>query len=209
MPKPKKNVKTDERLMRSATKLFASYGYDAVSVKQIADSANVNVGLISYHFGGKLSLYRRCIEQFGKERLEAVQRILVSPQTREELEIRLSMFIEEFIQYHLDTPDVCAIIHREMDMQRSELDDIFQGTFLKVFHTLVNFLKDGKKRKLIRAEIDPLIASTIFFSVISQATRMDPAHERHLKVSIKKKVYKNKLVSQATNILLTGVLIHS
>ena len=45
------------RILSSAGKLFASRGYNGVSMRELARAAKVNLGAISYHFGGKRKLY--------------------------------------------------------------------------------------------------------------------------------------------------------
>lgn len=45
------------RLLDAALRLFGTHGFDAVSIRQIAEAAEVNVAAISYYFGGKKSLY--------------------------------------------------------------------------------------------------------------------------------------------------------
>src|SRR4051812_49116377 len=91
---PKAPEETRERLILSARALFAQKGYEATTVKDLADHAAVNVSLVSYHFGGKEGLYRSVIENFGKERLAVAQKLLTAPASIEEFRIRLSMFME-------------------------------------------------------------------------------------------------------------------
>src|SRR5256885_1531113 len=93
---------TREKLVSSATRLFAQRGFDGVSVKELADVAGVNVSLVSYHFGGKENLYRACLEKFGMERLAVAQRVLQPPRSLDELRFRLQMFIEEMFACHLE-----------------------------------------------------------------------------------------------------------
>ncbi len=54
-----KNTRKDTRnlLMMTAGRLFAEHGYDKVSTRKIADTAQVNLGGIHYHFGSKEKLY--------------------------------------------------------------------------------------------------------------------------------------------------------
>ena len=61
---------TREHLLKAGRLLFARRGYDGTSVKEIADQANANVALVSYHFGGKEGLYKACFESFVEERLD-------------------------------------------------------------------------------------------------------------------------------------------
>jgi len=48
---------TAKKIMDAALKLFAKKGFAAVSVKEVAKNAGVNIALISYYFGGKENLY--------------------------------------------------------------------------------------------------------------------------------------------------------
>lgn len=51
------------RILEAATKLFALKGLAAVSVKELAEAAGVNIALISYYFGGKENLYAVVLER--------------------------------------------------------------------------------------------------------------------------------------------------
>ncbi len=58
MTREKKTRKdTRNNLMITAGRLFAEHGYDKVSTRKIADTAQVNLGGIHYHFGSKEKLY--------------------------------------------------------------------------------------------------------------------------------------------------------
>ena len=54
----KHNPETPAKIFAAASKLFAAYSYEAVSVKDIAEMGEVNSALISYYFGGKSRLYQ-------------------------------------------------------------------------------------------------------------------------------------------------------
>ncbi len=55
-------VATRDFIMDVATDLFGQYGYRGVTVRQLTLAAKVNLGAITYHFGGKEELYRRTVE---------------------------------------------------------------------------------------------------------------------------------------------------
>jgi TetR/AcrR family transcriptional regulator len=50
-------------ILAAAERLFAQKGYAAVSVKEIADSVNVNAAMIHYYFGSKHKLLEQVLEQ--------------------------------------------------------------------------------------------------------------------------------------------------
>lgn len=54
---------TQQRILKTACLLFAEYGYDGVSMRQIADRAKVKPGTLHYHYATKETLY---IEVFRK-----------------------------------------------------------------------------------------------------------------------------------------------
>jgi len=54
---------TRERLLDAAEQLFADRGFAAVSVRDIAAAADVNVAAVNYHFHGKESLYHEVLRQ--------------------------------------------------------------------------------------------------------------------------------------------------
>lgn len=61
MARPKAE-ETRKRILESAAKLFARQGLGRTSVREIAAAANVNVALVSHHFGGKDKLYDACVD---------------------------------------------------------------------------------------------------------------------------------------------------
>ena len=57
------NVATRGRLLDAAEALFAEKHHDSVTLKEIANEANANVGQIVYHFGQKESLIKEVIDR--------------------------------------------------------------------------------------------------------------------------------------------------
>jgi AcrR family transcriptional regulator len=49
---------TRERVLDAAERLFAEYGYDGVSIRQIAQEAGVTLGVVGFHGGLKLDLFK-------------------------------------------------------------------------------------------------------------------------------------------------------
>ena len=56
------SVKTREALINAAGELAAEVGFGSVSTRAIALLANVNVGSIHYHFGGKEKLFEAVVQ---------------------------------------------------------------------------------------------------------------------------------------------------
>jgi len=55
--RPADKRETTQRLLDTAERLFAEYGYDGVGMRMLADEAQVNLGAATYHYGSKEALY--------------------------------------------------------------------------------------------------------------------------------------------------------
>ena len=65
-----------DRILDAAEELFAEHGYDGVTLRRIAATADVDVALANYHFGKKLDLFQavfsRRAELLNEARREAL-----------------------------------------------------------------------------------------------------------------------------------------
>lgn len=64
-PKSLKQAQGEETratLIDTGARLFAQYGYNAVSIRTLAAEAGVNLATVSYHFGGKAGLYEAIVQ---------------------------------------------------------------------------------------------------------------------------------------------------
>jgi len=170
------NQDTPVRLIRAGIVLFSKHGFEGTSVKQIAEQAGVNVSLVSYHFNGKEGLYRACFEYFGREKLAGPVRILQPVASKEELRIRLNLFLEEFWSTNIEEVDVMCMIHREEETGFAVARDIFMDLFVKIFETMVHNLTK------------------------------DHINEQFFKVSLKQPEYRKKLASTLVTTILEGCL---
>ena len=69
-------IETLDRILIAAEQLFAEYGFDGTTLRQITRQAKVNLAAVNYHHGDKESLYleiiRRRIQPINKTRLVPV-----------------------------------------------------------------------------------------------------------------------------------------
>lgn len=54
-------ARTRERIMLAAERLFLEHGYDGTSLRRLTAAAQVNLGAVNYHFGGKDGLFQALI----------------------------------------------------------------------------------------------------------------------------------------------------
>ena len=61
------------RLIEIAGQIFADEGYEAATVRQITDMAQVNVAAVNYYFGDKFQLYRAVLQSITGRTLEQLK----------------------------------------------------------------------------------------------------------------------------------------
>ena len=84
-----KSDDTKAQIMRAAVQVFTRLGYDGAAVRDIANEAGVNLGLIRYHFGHKADLYRDTLayisEQYNEVCLHALHEAIEQHNTPEDI----------------------------------------------------------------------------------------------------------------------------
>lgn len=65
-----KDESSKARILEAATTLFAQKGFDGTSIREICKTANVNLCMISYYWGGKQELYQGIIENLLEKQIE-------------------------------------------------------------------------------------------------------------------------------------------
>lgn len=114
---------TRDRILGSAERLFAQYGFDGVSIRQIGAAACAQIALINYHFGTKDQLYRAVFERRIRpvsERRRAALAIAVAQQPRPSLKAVLEALAGPWVEMRgtEEGRDYTRLIAREINDPR-------------------------------------------------------------------------------------------
>lgn len=148
-------MSTRELLILKATGLFAQKGYDGTTVKDIADTAGVNISLVSYYFGGKEALFQECLKDFGNEQLLMADKILQPPRSQQEFDVRFEMFIDEGIRLYSEQSHLLTLVHNEFETKGPKAVETFKSTFLKIVNMVIDFFDAAQKQGFIRTDLSP------------------------------------------------------
>jgi AcrR family transcriptional regulator len=150
--RPAAAAKPDRRqnILLAAEKLFAKYGFHAVSIRDIADEAGVPLALVGYHFGNKQQLYHAIFEHWSgmiQERIEALEQVMATDQPVAD---RLTPLVEAFIAPVVRlraSPEgeyYALLMTRGLTLQSEEEDRIIREffdplaqAFIGAFHTVL------------------------------------------------------------------------
>lgn len=205
----KPHVDSRQALIEASRPIFADKGLEGATVKDIADAANVNVALISYHFGGKEGLYRAAIESVGRERLELAERMLKPTASAEEFRFRLKVFAEEFLNEHLRHPECMKIIHREFDGENNIALEVFRTVFSEMFSKVRLFLMAGVENKILREDLDADCVGNMIFGSLVNAIRMDFLRKQVIGASLYDPEYAARFIDQLIKGICDGAFRRS
>lgn len=193
-------------LIKVARQHFAQHGYQGASLKDIAHQAHVAGSLINYHFTDKDGLFRACTEVFAKSRMEAINRILGEPKSREDMRVRLQIFVEEMVHSIADDPYSFEIIDREMKAGNERILELFHDTLLQSFKNVVTFFEQAKANGLLKPDLDPFCTSILLFNSTCESARKDHLCQRFFGFSMTQPDWRKKFVEHVVNLFMNGVM---
>lgn len=157
--------KQDKRqvLMDTAERLFAERGFEAVSVRELAAEAGVNLAMVSYYFGSKEGLFEAIIESKIPRTRYALEHLVKSDLTPWE---KLSQTIDIYVDKMLSTRNFSRVIMREMSLQqRPEFVEKITNQIRLNMEIIRGFLREGMEKGHFRYVDEELTLATIFGTI--------------------------------------------
>ena len=142
-PAAKKKGEASRSILRAAEELFASKGFAAVSVRDIAQLADVNKALVFYYYENKANLLRKVLEQYYSSHAAALSPESPGASLREQVHALLTSYLD-FIE---DNRRYTQIVQHELLANGENLAMIRQGMnllFQRVETLLGEFGGEGK-----------------------------------------------------------------
>lgn len=195
----KSSEATRLRLLETGTREFGIHGFSAVSTRELAKAAEVNLAAIPYHFGGKEGLYSAIIEKIVTEARhnyattakEIQAQLKTSSLTMEEgkrLIRKLITSVANFLVGQGSDRYRASLIIRELMTPSQAFEVLYRG-FIKQIHTLTTQLiakliheDPESEESILRAHA--LLGQIVFFStgrkLINSRTNTENFTNEHL-----------------------------
>ncbi len=148
-----KNDEARRKLIQAAGQVFAEVGYDAATVRQITERAEVNVASINYYFGDKLNLYREVLSETFSERTRLLGERCSHGSPKE----RLHRFIEWMVAEEKDEkrPWLRILVVREIsDPSSSRAPELLVELIRPNHRTLASILNDLTRHVLTKTDLE-------------------------------------------------------
>lgn len=121
---PKQQVRlagdAKERILQAARLEFSRHGYSGASIRQVAASADVDAGLVGYHFGSKAKLFDAAIEGVFDSLTNLID------------------FLLSLAHAYKDNPDPAPAVARELiEQYRAAGEDLFSRDLVILLRTIL------------------------------------------------------------------------
>ncbi len=144
-------------ILMAAEKLFAQYGYHAVSIRQIAEEAAVPLALVGYYFGQKHELFHAIFAHWSgtiEERLAALREVERAPHDALKLRRIVQAFIEPVIRLRASPEGeyYALLITLGLGSQQNEADRVLREFFDPLAEAFITALHDTLRQEAPRIE---------------------------------------------------------
>jgi AcrR family transcriptional regulator len=171
---PRKRIKKtadypDRRseILAVSARLFAEYGFETTSVRQIADEVKILAGSLYHHFGTKEEILHEIIRAPSVEIGVEIERVAQSPVDAEQRLI--ASVILRFHQY-MRHWEVHAILQNDVKFFRRHEDFAYVQTMKsRNFQMQEAILQEGMEAGLFRQELDTYLMIGMIARILSSA----------------------------------------
>jgi len=142
------------QILDIAERLFATHGYAATSVRQIAEQAGVNPALVHYYFGNKKALLQNVMDRALAPLVQAISAMKDNPETSPESIVRLLLSMAS------SHPNIPRLMTREVLLPGGEMKQHFTENMApSLGGALPGLLGQAQTAGRVRQDIDPAITS--------------------------------------------------
>jgi len=156
---------TMDKILDAAIPLFAMKGYAAVSVKELAEAAGVNIALISYYFGGKENLYAAVLKTQFAVIAEMIDVIRKTDHLNPAEKIRF--FGQIVAQSHVKCPYTSHLIYGEFINPTASFDTIVKKELSQLNNFLSGCIREAIELGQFREDLDPEYAALSLSGIVN------------------------------------------
>lgn len=154
-------------ILAVSAQLFAEFGFETTSVRQIADAVNILAGSLYHHFETKEAILHEIIRAPGVEIAADIERV---SKLQVDAEHRLIASVILRFHHYMRHWEIHAIMQNDTKFFRRQ-EDFFYVQELKSrnFQIQEEILQEGMQTGLFRPEMDPYLMIGMIARILSSA----------------------------------------
>lgn len=141
-----------EQIRVAATRLFASRGFDGVSLQAIADKVGVAKQTLLYHYPSKDALKRAVIDNLfdhWRDRLPQILEAVTSGHGR------FSALTDELLSFFATDEDRARLVVRELLDNPEGMERVFAEKLRPWVLLVAQYIREGQRLGMIYEDVDP------------------------------------------------------
>jgi len=149
--------------LHAAVRVFATKGFHAARVKDVADEAGVAHGLLYHYFRSKDEVLDEIFRRTWSNLAAELERIETSGAALQE---QLGRFAAFYLGSWLETPDLIRVLVREI--ARGPDVGARAGELDSVLAPITRMIEAGARRGEVRAGLDARLAAVAFYGALEE-----------------------------------------
>jgi AcrR family transcriptional regulator len=109
-----------QRILETATSLFAQKGYAAVGVREIAKNADVNISMISYYFKGKVGVLKTILEEYFERYFDVLSIVDDESLSAEEC---VRTLVHNLVDFARENMELIMVVENLIPLELPEIDE--------------------------------------------------------------------------------------
>jgi AcrR family transcriptional regulator len=156
-------IKTSQKILNCATRLFAQYGYDGTVMDDLAEQCDVNKASIYYHHKDKATLYDNALTVLFTPIADAV---IEAVDAESDIVKKLELHIKTFARVNAENADFAAILMREMASGGANMPARARIQMQRILFLLSETLQLGESQGIFKSS-DALIIHFMIVGTIN------------------------------------------
>ncbi len=157
--KEKKDINTEEKIIRAAKKVFMQHGMAGARMQCIADEAGINKALLHYYFRSKEKLFSIVFQKAVKESIPQIVKVF---NTEAHLFDKIRKFVREYLEFIGENPYLPMFIMHELASRPEHLQALLESIKIDI-----DFITKNIEEEIEKGTIIPIKPSHLMVNIIS------------------------------------------
>jgi AcrR family transcriptional regulator len=176
---------TKMRILSAAARLFDIYGFKGTSVRKIAEEAQVNVALISYHFQGKQGVLETLMASYFETLFRLVQEQEAAHAHLSAMQ-RLEQVVGLYVSFHCEHASITRLIQRELSVESMLSREVMTLYMSRYKHGLASVIESGMSTgdfetesvdRIVLAITSHIVYPLLHPQMVRQVYELEPSSE--------------------------------
>ncbi len=164
-----KSVDKHNKIIVSATKVFAKKGFFNARISDIAKEAKVADGTIYLYFNNKFDILISVLEEEIGKIIEQIEKAIEKETDPVKM---LTIFIEKHLSAMKQNKNLAEVIHIELRQSDRLVKEYRNTSFKQYIDVISRIIRKGQERGIYRTDILPDIAKRAFFGALDEVSRI-------------------------------------